>query len=116
MQNINPKEELISIIVPVYNCQEYIEKSITSVKKQTYKNWELLVIENGEKGQAEHLCKDFRNDHIKYLYDQIPSVSNARNIGIQYSTGSYIAFIDSDDSYENNFLEEMIQNIKENNL
>lgn len=109
------EEEKISIILPTYNTFETLEKSICSVIEQTYKNWELLVIENGEKGQAEQLCKNLKNDHIKYIYEQLPNVSNARNIGIQHSTGSYITFIDSDDSYENNFLEEMIQNIKENN-
>lgn len=110
----NREEDKISIILPTYNSNKTLEKAIKSVENQTYKNWELLVIENGIKGQVEQICKSFKNVNIKYLYEQIPNVSNARNIGIQNATGNYITFIDSDDEYEKDFLEEMIKNIKTN--
>lgn len=113
MENI--EKDRISIILPTYNSNETLEKAIKSVENQTYTNWELLVIENGKKGQAECICKNFKDSKIKYIYEQIANVSNARNIGIQNSTGVYIAFIDSDDEYEKEFLEEMIKNLKENN-
>ena len=101
----------ISIILPTYNADEILSKAIKSVINQTYQNWELLVIENGKRGQAENIIKEFENDKIKYIYQEIANVSEARNAGIQNATGKYITFIDSDDEYEKEFLEKMLKNI-----
>ena len=104
----------ISIILPTYNADEILSKAIKSVINQTYQNWELLVIENGKRGQAENIIKEFENDKIKYIYQEIANVSEARNTGLNNASGEYIAFLDSDDKYGKDFLENMIKNISIN--
>ena len=103
--------EKVSIILPTYNSDSVLKNAIESVKYQTYENWELLIIENGKKGQAEEIVKDFADDRIKYIYQEIANVSEARNTGIDNAVGKYIAFIDSDDRYEKDFLQRMIKEI-----
>ena len=105
------EENKISIILPTYNADEILAKAIKSVINQTYQNWELLVIENGKRGQAENIIKEFENDKIKYIYQEIANVSEARNAGLENATGKYITFLDSDDEYEKEFLEKMLKNI-----
>ena len=107
-------KEKISIILPTYNSDNVLENAINSVKAQTYENWELLIIENGKKGQAEQIARKINDERIKYIYQEEPNVSNARNVGLEKATGEYIAFIDSDDQYEINFLEKMISNMIKN--
>ena len=100
----------ISVILPAYKAEKTIRDTIESVKNQTYKNIELIIIENGPKDSTESIIKTYNNSglDIKYFYSEKPSVSNARNIGIKNSTGEYIAFIDSDDRYECSFLAKMV--------
>lgn len=100
----------ISVILPAYKAEKTIRDTIESVKNQTYKNIELIIIENGPKDSTESIIKTYKNSglDIKYFYSEKPSVSNARNIGIKNSTGEYIAFIDSDDRYECSFLAKMV--------
>ena len=104
----------ISIILPTYNSDNVLEKAIKSVEKQTYENWELIIIENGKKGQAEQIVQSFKDKRIIYIYQEQPNVSNARNVGLETATGEYIAFIDSDDQYEIDFLEKMLSNLTKN--
>ena len=103
--------EKVSIILPTYNSDSVLKNAIESVKYQTYENWELLIIENGKKGQAEEIVKEFADYRIKYIYQEIANVSEARNTGIDNAVGKYIAFIDSDDRYEKDFLQRMIKEI-----
>lgn len=105
------EDEKVSIILPTYNADSVLKNAIESVKNQTYENWELLIIENGKKGQAEEIVKEFADNRIKYIYQEIANVSEARNTGIDNVVGKYIAFIDSDDRYEKDFLEKMIKEI-----
>ena len=108
------KKNIISIILPTYNSDDVLKKAIESVEKQTYPDWELLVVENGKKGQAEQIVRSFKDKRIKYIYQQKPNVSNARNIGLENAVGEYIAFIDSDDQYEEDFLYKMSLNLIKN--
>lgn len=110
------EESRISVILPTYNSDNVLEKAINSVKSQTYTNWELLIIENGKKGQVEEIVKKINDKRIRYIYQEEPNVSNARNVGIEKATGKYLAFIDSDDEYEKEFLSKMIKYIEQNNL
>ena len=102
----------VSIIMPTYNADKSLEKALNSVLNQKYTNWELIVIENGKKGRAEEICNSYQNEKIKYKFVEEANVSNARNVGIDESCGDYIAFLDSDDEYEVNFLEKMIDKIE----
>ena len=110
------EENKISIILPTYNSDNVLEKAIKSVEKQTYENWELIIIENGKKGQAEQIAQSFNDKRIIYMYQEQPNVSNARNVGLENVTGKYVAFIDSDDRYEKDFLQKMVQYLEQNNL
>lgn len=103
--------EKVSIILPTYNSDSVLKNAIESVKYQTYENWELLIIENGKKGQAEEIIKKINDNRIKYIYQEVANVSEARNTGIDNAVGKYIAFIDSDDRYEKDFLQRMIKEI-----
>lgn len=109
--------EKISVILPAYKAENTIRDTIDSIEKQIYKNIELIVIENGPKDSTESIVNDYRNIgiDIKYFYCEKSNVSNARNIGIKNATGKYIAFIDSDDKYEKNFLSKMVECLESNN-
>ena len=108
------KENKISIILPTYNADKILYKAIESVINQTYQDWELLIIENGKKGQAEEIIKKFNDNRIKYIYQEIANVSEERNAGLENATGNYITFLDSDDKYEKEYLEKMLENLLQN--
>lgn len=101
--------DLVSIIMPVYNSEKYIERAIKSVIKQTYKNWELIIVNDGSTDSSKQICEKYsRNDkRIKVINKNNEGVSIARNYGINNSQGKYIMFLDSDDFYEENMIEEM---------
>ena len=96
-------QEKISIIVPVYNVENYLERCVESILKQTYTNFELLLINDGSTDQSGDLCDQLvsKNENIKVFHLENAGVSNARNVGIQNSTGEWITFIDSDDFLKN---------------
>lgn len=90
---------LISIIMPAYNAQQYISKTIESVISQTFTNWELIVIDDGSKDTTANIVKAFQNkdNRIKYYYQSNKKQAAARNLGIAHSKGEWIAFLDADD-------------------
>ena len=92
-------QEKISIIVPVYNVEKYLERCVESILKQTYTNFELLLVNDGSTDQSGDLCDQLasKNENIKVFHLENAGVSNARNVGIQNSTGEWITFVDSDD-------------------
>ena len=106
------KEPLVSIIMPAYNAEKYIEESIKSVCDQTYENWELLIIDDCSKDNTLQIVQKFSkvDERIKCL-NQITNsgVAKARNRGLKESRGEYIAFLDSDDLWEKEKLEKQIK-------
>lgn len=88
--------ELVSVIIPTYNRAHLVSDAISSVLKQTYKNYEILVIDDGSTDETEHVIKHF-NDKIRYIYQENKGAGAARNRGLKEAKGSYIAFLDSDD-------------------
>lgn len=108
----------ISIVIPVYNAENSILKVLESVKKQTYKDFEIIVVNDGSTDSSEELINSFIqvNPSIEFTYiSQInKGVSAARNKGIYKSKGGLIAFLDSDDQWLPNKLERQIQVLKEN--
>ena len=90
---------VISIIVPVYNVEKHLKKCIDSVLKQTYTNWELLLIDDGSTDMSGKLCDLYssKDDRIKVFHQKNGGVSSARNVGIDNASGEWITFIDSDD-------------------
>ena len=103
-------KEKISVIVPVYNVEAYLERCVESILKQTYTNFELLLINDGSTDQSGALCDQLasRNENIKVFHIKNAGVSNARNVGIQNSTGEWITFVDGDDFITNDYLETLI--------
>ena len=110
------KEELISIIVPVYNCEQYIKHCIKSILMQTYKKIEVLVINDGSTDRTESIIEEFNDDRIIYLKKQNTGVSDTRNLGIEAAKGKYILFVDSDDYLIENMVEKMYKAICNNDL
>lgn len=90
---------VVSVIIPAYNSQRYIEETIQSVLNQIYTNFELIVVDDGSTdGQRDLIFKFCNSDsRVRYVYQQNSGVSAARNTGFNHSTGRYVAFLDSDD-------------------
>lgn len=103
--------DLISIIIPVYNSSAYLDKCIGSVLMQTYKNIEVILVNDGSADNSFEICKKYaENDHrIKLINKDNGGVSSARNAGIKASTGGYIAFVDSDDTISPDFCSKMLE-------
>ncbi|NFO13452.1 glycosyltransferase family 2 protein [Clostridium botulinum] len=111
------QEILISIIMPVFNAEKYLEKSIQSVLNQTIKNFEFIIVNDNSTDKSENIIEQFVKDdsRIKYIKNVNKGVSNARNLGIELSKGEYITFIDADDYIYSNALEQMYLYIKKEN-
>ncbi|MCE3074842.1 glycosyltransferase family 2 protein [Chryseobacterium gwangjuense] len=100
----------VSIIVPVYNVENYLTKCLDSLINQTYQNIEILVVNDGSKDGSERIINDFSEkfpDKIKAFHKSNGGLSDARNVGIDNATGEYIGFVDSDDSVSETMFEEM---------
>ena len=95
-------EELISIIVPVYNVEEYLKECIDSIINQTYKRIEIILVDDGSTDKSGKICDDYAkiDKRIKVVHKENGGLSDARNVGISVSSGKYIAFVDSDDWVE----------------
>lgn len=109
-------KELISVIVPVYNVQKYLEKCIESILSQTYKNIEIILIDDGSTDNSGKICDECveRDSRIRVIHQKNKGLSAARNRGIECSKGKYIVFIDSDDYIHNRMIEILYQAIIEN--
>ena len=96
----------ISVIVPVYNTEKYIEKCLESIANQTMKDLEILVINDGSTDQSEEIIKKYKEEHkdinIRYFKKENGGLSDARNFALSYVTGKYISFVDSDDYIDSN--------------
>lgn len=102
---------LISIIVPVYNVENYLAKCLDSLVNQTYHNIEVLVVNDGSKDSSERIIQDYAQrfpEKIKAFTKENGGLSDARNFGIDHATGDYIGFVDSDDYVTETMFEEML--------
>lgn len=109
--------KLVSIITPTYNCGDFIAQTIESVLSQTYTNWELIIVDDNSSDNTQYMVdKYIKQDHrIQYhKLNQNQGVANARNFALNLSKGTYIAFLDSDDLWGNNKLEEQIEFMEKN--
>lgn len=106
-------KEKISIIVPVYNGEAFIERCIQSVVKMQYENWEMIIVNDGSIDNTMDICQKYITDkRIKLINKKNEGVSVARNTGIVKSTGKYIIFLDSDDFLEENTCTVFNENMK----
>lgn len=109
--------DLVSIITPCYNGEKYIHETIESVLKQTYSNWEMIIVDDGSKDNSSAIINEYvkKNNKIKLIKQENKGCASARNNGIRNANGRYIALLDADDVWNSNFLEEQIKFIKEKN-
>ena len=112
-------EPLVSIITPVYNAERFLSDTIKSVQNQTYKNWEILLIDDCSKDNSAQIIKEFQkyDNRIKYIkLKKNSGASVSRNEGIRNAKGRFIAFVDSDDIWKPEKLEVQVKYMLENNL
>ena len=107
---------MISVIVPVYNVEKYLERCVKSIAAQTYKDLEILLIDDGSTDKSGKICDDFQqtDSRIKAFHKQNGGLSDARNYGIEHSAGEFISFVDSDDYIDEKMLETLHRLITEN--
>ena len=89
-----------SVILPAYNVENYLEQAVDSVLNQNYKNWELIIVNDGSTDQTLKKAKSFKNNNIKVFSTKNKGVANARNVGLKNATGDYVVFLDGDDYLE----------------
>ena len=111
------QKELVSIITPLYNGERFISQTIDCVLSQTYKNWEMIIINDGSKDKSAEIVADYtkKDSRIKLFTQTNGGSASARNNGIRRAEGQYIAMLDADDLWENFFLESQIALMKEKN-
>ena len=112
------KNDLISIVVPVYNVEKYIKKCVNSIMKQTYHNLEILLINDGSTDNSGEICQDLqkKDNRIKVFNKENEGLGYTRNYGIEKAKGKYISFIDSDDFIKDNYIELLYNSMKNNNV
>lgn len=98
----------ISIIMPVYNKEKYVQKAIDSVIAQTFTDWELIMIDDGSTDLSFEICRQYKDERIHLIRVENGGVSRARNIGLKNAKGEYITFLDSDDYIDEKYLEKLI--------
>lgn len=109
------KQPLISVIVPVFKVEKYLEKCVNSITNQTYKNLEIILVDDGSPDNCPKMCDDFakKDKRIKVVHKQNGGLSDARNAGTDISTGDLIMYVDSDDYIELNTIELLHKNMVE---
>lgn len=113
----NEEQELISIVVPVYNVEKYLKRCIESLINQTYKNLEIILVNDGSTDNGLKICEEYLkiDNRIKLINKENEGLGITRNCGIDNAKGKYIAFLDSDDYIEADFYEKLYMSAIENN-
>lgn len=111
-------KDLISVIVPIYNVEQYLERCIDSILQQTYENIEIILVNDGSLDNCGEICDRYKeiDDRIKVVHKKNGGLSDARNAGLDVAIGTYVIFIDSDDYVEKDLIEESYDYMVNNNL
>jgi glycosyltransferase involved in cell wall biosynthesis len=104
-----------SVIIPLYNKENFIENTLKSVFNQSFTDFEVLIVNDGSIDTSEEKVLQFNDVRIRYFYKENGGVSSARNFGIEQATSNYITFLDADDYWYPNFLQEMFSNTQNHN-
>ena len=104
----------VSVIVPIYNVEKYLRKCVSSILEQSYKNIEIILVDDGSTDMSGKICDELSKEHdnVIVIHKQNGGLSSARNAGIEASNGDYLSFIDSDDYIEKTMYEEMVNAIE----
>ncbi len=108
---------MISVIVPVYNMEKYLEKCVKSILEQDYKDIELILVDDGSKDSSPQMCDEFakQDGRVKVIHKENGGQGSARNMGLDIAKGEYISFIDSDDWVEYDMYSNLVNILEENN-
>lgn len=101
----------ISVIVPVYNVEDYVCACIDSILQQTYQNLEIILVIDGSTDGSERLCRNYKDERIRIVSKENGGLSSARNAGIEVATGAFFSFIDSDDYIDRRMIETLYQDL-----
>lgn len=104
-------DELVSVIVPIYNAAEYLDRCINSIVMQTYRKIELLLVDDGSTDQSAAMCTCWakKDNRIRFYQQKNTGVSAARNLGLDHAAGQFITFVDADDYLKLNHIEKMLK-------
>ena len=104
----------VSVIVPVYNVEQYLRKCLDSLVNQTLKDIEIIIVDDGSEDASSHIAKEYEKQYsnVKYYRKENGGLSDARNYGLKYATGKYIAFLDSDDYVDKTLYQKMYEKAK----
>ena len=107
-------KEMVSVIIPVYKTEQYLDRCIESVVNQTYKNLEIILVDDGSPDNCPKMCDEWakKDSRIKVIHKKNGGLSDARNVGIDCATGEYLSFIDSDDFISNQMYKKMLNSIE----
>lgn len=111
-------QPLISVIVPCYNVEEYLPKCIESILNQTYRNLEILLVDDGSPDNCGRICDEYaaKDSRIRIIHKKNGGLSDARNAALDVMTGEYVTFIDSDDYVSDDYVEYLYKIIKESGV
>lgn len=111
------ERDLITVVIPIYNVEKYLKKCIDSILSQTYKNLEIILVDDGSTDNCSEICDKYEDEEnrIKVIHKKNGGLSDARNAGINIANGKYITFVDSDDYIESDMIEVLYNNMIKNN-
>lgn len=109
-------EKVVSVIIPVYNVEKYLEKCIESVVNQTYYKLEIILVNDGSNDKSNEICEKYKNQdsRIVFINKENGGLSSARNFGLDIAKGEYVTFIDSDDYIDTNMIRILVDNLEKN--
>jgi len=101
---------MISVIVPVYGVEEYLDRCVQSILNQSYKDYELILVDDGSPDRCPEICDKYaeRYDHVRVIHKKNGGLSDARNAGVAQAKGDYVTFVDSDDYVAENYLQTLV--------
>lgn len=105
-------DKLISVVIPLYNKEASIRRTLQSIFLQTYQHFEIIIVDDGSTDNSSAVVESYKDPRIRLIKQDNAGVSSARNKGIQHSKGDYVAFLDADDEWDNNYLERQIELIE----
>lgn len=111
------ENELVSVIVPIYEVESYLKSCVNSILKQTYKNIEVILVDDGSPDRCPEICNELAlfDNRIKVIHQKNMGLSGARNTGIDNATGAYLVFVDSDDTVEETMIEKLYMCLHKHN-
>lgn len=110
------RQDLVSVIVPIYKVENYIHKCIDSILRQSYKNLEIILVNDGSPDTCPQICDDYalKDSRIKVIHKENGGLSDARNAGLKIATGEWVSFVDSDDWVEPDFIATLLEVAQKN--